>query len=1006
MLDVVAVHREGVRVALGAGKATELLVRLALDAGEMVRTDRLIEDLWAEEARGTARNTLQAKVSRLRRALGDADLVKGSRHGYTLNVERRDVDALEVLQLAERASALRGAGNPSAVVETCVKALDYFHGEILSGGGEGDWLTPHRHRLEAVRLSLLEAKIASQMDLGASGEVIGELEALLSDHPLREALWSSLMVALYRDGRQVDALAAYARVRGRLAEELGLDPGPALQALEQRILLQDPSLNAEQRPAAPLPLTNAPALSSAMIGREGDVAAVGLLMSQSRLVTVVGPAGVGKTRLATEAVRHAERAGGAWLVRLDSARDEASVLQAIVEVLDIAAGNEAAVMDYFRNAHVLLALDNCEQVVDVVAALANRLLDAAPWLDILCTSQLPLGLDGELTYPLEPLAIEDSARLFTMLAIRHRASLLLDPDSEQVINDLCRSLDGLPLAIELAAARVRTLSVAEIAERLNDRFTLLTDPTSRRPERRRALGAAIGWSYDLLFPDDQRGLWALACFSGGASLPALERVLGALEVPGSAVIDVLTRLADRSLVTVDAQAGAVRYQLLESIRVFALDRLRDAGWADVALGAHADWFGDAAASAADGVRGSHQAHHLALARSERANIDAALSWATDHHPALGLRIANGFGWAWFVLGDRPLGTERVRRALLAADAVATPADRVIALCHAAWLATDDVGQAHTQAEEAMTIAKSIHDEYLHAISSAALAFVLLQQARPHEALDLLDGCPDVQRRLGHRWEEGAAWILTVHAALTLGDTPRATRACQAAEQVLEDLGDDWALGHLEAALGFLAQTERRFLDASAHLRRAAEASERLGFRATASLHLATLGRILQQAGDPHGAVEALERAIDVGIVIRDMRIVSLARVRLGRVLRAEGDHDGARVALRAAHHWFQSSGGGEGAALAACLSAAMGAEDGDPDAVTLLRAVLDDAEHRDDPEIEVLAMDALARASAQAHDTSAARTFLERAERLMPSARHLIGDADRVDAIRARALLA
>jgi tetratricopeptide (TPR) repeat protein len=250
-----------------------------------------------------------------------------------------------------------------------------------------------------------------------------------------------------------------------------------------------------------------------------------------------------------------------------------------------------------------------------------------------------------------------------------------------------------------------------------------------------------------------------------------------------------------------------------------------------------------------------------------------------------------------------------------------------------------------------------------------------------------------------------AWVLTVHAALTLGDTTRATRACQAAEIALDGLGDDWAVSHLQAALGFLAQTERRFLDAATHLRRAAEASERLGFRATESLHLVMLGRILQQAGDPHGAIQTLRRAIDVGFALKDIRVVSLARVRLGRVLRAEGDHDGARTAIRAADHWFQSSGGGEGAALAACLRAAMDAEDGDVGASTRLRSVLADARQRHDPEIEVLALDALARASAVGDHLTAAQELLERADRLMPSARHLISDADRIDATRARALL-
>jgi tetratricopeptide (TPR) repeat protein len=316
-----------------------------------------------------------------------------------------------------------------------------------------------------------------------------------------------------------------------------------------------------------------------------------------------------------------------------------------------------------------------------------------------------------------------------------------------------------------------------------------------------------------------------------------------------------------------------------------------------------------------------------------------------------------------------------------------------------------VAGAHADADEAMTLATSIRDEHLYAVASAALAFVLLQQARPQDALELLDGCPAVHQRLGQPWDEAAAWILTVHAALILGDTSLAARACEAAGAVVPGLGDDWAVGHLHAAVGFLAQAQRRFADAAIELERAAEASERLGFQATESLHLATLGRILQQGGDPRGAVRALERAISIGFAVKDMRVVSLARVRLGRVLREEGDHDGARAAMRAADLWFQSSGGGEGATLAACLRAAMDAEAGDPEASARLRAVLHDAERRHDPEIEVLALDALARTAAQGHDLGAARILLGRADQLMPSAQHLIGEADRFDAIRARRLL-
>ena len=272
VLDAVELHRDGERIPVRAGKTAEVLVRLALEAGVMVRTERLIEDLWADEAVGTARNTLQTKVSRLRRALGDAALVTGTSAGYTLQVDPSAVDALEVLRLAEQASALRSAGDPSAALETCTSALAMFRGEILSGAGDGDWVVPHRARLEEVRLGLIEGQLAARLDLGAAGDVIGELEALVSVHPLREGLWALLMVALYRDGRQADALATYQRVRTRLADELGLDPGLQLQQLEQQILVHDASLGVPYSTVRGLgpdaPAGNLPSMSVELVGRD------------------------------------------------------------------------------------------------------------------------------------------------------------------------------------------------------------------------------------------------------------------------------------------------------------------------------------------------------------------------------------------------------------------------------------------------------------------------------------------------------------------------------------------------------------------------------------------------------------------------------------------------------------------------------------------------------------------------------------------------------------------
>ncbi len=324
-------------------------------------------------------------------------------------------------------------------------------------------------------------------------------------------------------------------------------------------------------------------------------------------------------------------------------------------------GSEAALFERLRASSALVILDNCEHVVEVAADLAVRLLDHAPALHILCTSQLALEIDGERVVELAPLELSDAVELFGRRASR----LTGTPRDDESVLDLCRSLDGLPLAIELAAARTRTLTVEEITRRLDDRFSVLNDPSSRRPERRRSLRSTIGWSYELLFPDDQRGLWALAAFAGGAPLPAVEFVLEALGVPAAATIDVVDRLVTRSLVTLHDDPGAdggPRYRLLDSIRAFAMEAMTEAGEADRALDSHARWYADVAAGSTAGVRSAGQDGHLRFARTERANIDAALAWSVGHDPMRALDLATGFGWAWVVLGDSR-GAERIVAAL-------------------------------------------------------------------------------------------------------------------------------------------------------------------------------------------------------------------------------------------------------------------------------------------------------------------------------------------------------
>ena len=366
------------------------------------------------------------------------------------------------------------------------------------------------------------------------------------------------------------------------------------------------------------------------------------------------------------------------------------------------------------------------------------------------------------------------------------------------MTDLCRSLDGLPLAIELAAARTKTLSLEDISRRLDDRFAVLSDPTSRRPERRRSLRSTIRWSYDLLFPDDQRGLWALATFAGGAPLPAVEFVLEALGVPAAAAIDVVGRLASRSLVTVSKEAApasataqpasapstSVRYELLDSIRAFALEAMTEAGTAELALGAHAAWFATAADASTPGVRSARQAEHLAFSRAERANIDAALAWSATHDPLLGLRIVNGFGWSWVVLGDHR-GARRILAALDAAGDAGAHRDRTNALLLAAWLEASaghlDVARTHVAA--ATDLADAVGDVDLQARCCYYLAYVVSHHGDFQQAMELTDRSRALYDGLDRPWDEVANGLFAARAAISAGDRDRAVAAAARVEDL-------------------------------------------------------------------------------------------------------------------------------------------------------------------------------------------------------------------------------
>jgi predicted ATPase/DNA-binding SARP family transcriptional activator len=638
ILGPLRVAGPGGEIPVAGAKRRALLAVLLLEhRNGVVSADRLIDELWGEHPPATAAKALQVHVSQLRQELGEGQPIVTRPAGYAVELAPGALDLERFERHLEDARRLRAAGDQAGAAAELGAGLGLFRGPALSDVELLGRASAEGARLEGVRLAALEDRLELDLALGRHGDAIPELEALVATHPYRERLHAHLMLALYRSGRQADALEAYRRARAALVDELGFEPGPELQRLEAAILAQDPALEAAERPAprAPAPALALPPLASSLVGREAELDELAALIRDPaiRLVTVMGPGGVGKTRLALEL---AHRLAGEFL---DGAR---FVPLAAVESRDRLEEELQVEGD------ALVVLDNFEQLVDAAPAVA-ALLAREPAVTVLVTSQAALRLTGEREFPLPPLAAEPAAALFV------RASRNVDP-GDPAIAEICRRLDGLPLAIELAAARTRLLAPAAILERLGRRLDLLTGGPRDAPQRQRTLRAAIEWSHDLLEESERDAFADLGVFAGGWTLDAAEEVVGD-------VLDPLESLIDRSLVV---RAGD-RFQMLETIREFARERL-----ADAVRDRHAAWALALAEAAEAGLEGAGQAAWMRRLDAERENLVAAAEWS-DAETAQ--RIAGSLWRYWLARGAVAEGRRLVEAALAAGTASATAAAR-------------------------------------------------------------------------------------------------------------------------------------------------------------------------------------------------------------------------------------------------------------------------------------------------------------------------------------------
>ena len=658
-------------LALGGPRQVALLTFLLLNANRAVSADALLDAVWGEERDGAAKR-LQMGVMRLRRALEPLDRPDGARirtvgGGYLLSLAPGELDAELFEERVRDGRRMLEQGDATGAGELLNQALALWRGPPLADVAFEEFAQPEVGRLEELRLVALEARIDADLELGRHAEVIGELEGLLAAEPTRERFAGQLMTALYRSGRQSDALEVYQRVRASLAEQLGLEPGPALKTLQSQILEQDVSLARQAAPS--VSRSNLPTPSSPLVGRNDEISrALGLLADREvRLLTLWGPGGSGKTRLALEVAAELVNRyrDGVWVVPLAPIPDRAVMVAELSRVLEVApvAGEspEQALVRALAGREMLLVLDNFEHLLDASAVVAD-VLATSPRVAVLSTSREPLRIRGEQRMEVPPLPPEDAAELFIARAKAVRPDLEVGEDDRAAIDRICERLDGLPLALELAAARVAVFRPRQLEARLAERLAL---PEGARdlPERQRTLRATIGWSYQLLDPSNRDLLARLSPFIGGIRINAAESLWGPEALEG------LISLAEKSLLRRrEDPDGEIRFWMLELVRAFALERAGADGIAHEVADEHARHFCALAEQAAPNLHGSDAVRWLDRLESENANLRAALDWLTGERVSDALQMAGSLVWFWEPRGYRIEARHRLDQVLAAAPA--------------------------------------------------------------------------------------------------------------------------------------------------------------------------------------------------------------------------------------------------------------------------------------------------------------------------------------------------
>ena len=870
LLGPLEVHVAGRLAPIGSLQQRAILVALVLAGGRAVSPDQLADVVWGAHPPDSAASTLRGLVWRLRKHLPAIEIVGGD-DGYRLVAGAEEVDLRRFERLVRE--GLRAAEQDRMEVAAGVleAAVGLWRGPALGEFAAWPFAQSESARLDEAYVTAVEHLAEAELALGRTTSALDHLEPLLRHWPLRERVVGLLMLGLYRAGRQAEALAAYQDLRRALAEELGLEPTPALRDLERAILRQSGELllTPERARAPRRDRDNLPTALTPFVGRAGELEELQGLVAANRLLTLTGPGGVGKTRLALEVAATVRDAfpDGVWLADLTPVTEGAMVAPVIAagigllvaELAQDAGDIEAALAERLEDRRILVVLDNCEQVVAAAAATVHALLQSCPGLVVVATSREPLSVTGEVVFAVPPLSLPggedagpgallrfDSVALFCARAhAADRTFALSDANAEAVVR-ICRRLDGLPLALELAAARARVLGTKDLAQQLDDRFATLGPGPRTAPPRQQTLRATLDWSHDLLSPSERVVFRRLGVFPATFDLDAVRAVASREAIPD------FVRLVDKSLVTVVSEDSGSRYLLLESVRAYALDRLDASGGVVEAQRAHRDAFLRRARMLVEDDESWLKAEHFRRVHSDYANFMSALEWswtAGDHDEAVWICAALMMYW---VLSGHPEGCDWMERA--AGVSVSSPAMVRPATFARGALAVllrnfrgDDQGRPSALIAEALAVADAGADAYARAFARLRAIDLAIVTGHLDEARQHLRGGEEAFRAVGPRTQAvyDLGWVMV---ALAGGDFEAAARALERPLQLLRAAGDTHML-LLPMAQGQAALLRAQAGDASA-------------------LQLATEAvAATRRSPVPQAAVMALARAVEVAVLL-------------------------------------------------------------------------------------------------------------------------------------------